>query len=105
MNTGKIIFGNVEGTIGFLAAQELRATLAICTGLANKEIARVLNCAPGTVKKSVERTFFKLGVSNRAALVAEAFKRGLVAFSCGATPPPQNRHDQDHESAQGIFLA
>ena len=74
-----ITFGELQGSTGFLAEQELRATLAICAGLANKEIARAFGCAPSTVKKSIERAFFKFGVSSRTALVAEAFKRGLIS--------------------------
>lgn len=96
-----INFGRMQGTTGLLADQELRTTLAVCAGLANKEIARVVGCAPGTIKKSIERVFFKLGVASRSALVAEAFRLGLVQFS--ANPNPNQQHDQDQH--QGIFLA
>lgn len=101
--SGIINFGELQGSTGLLAEQEMRAALAICSGLSGKEAARVLGCAPGTVKKTIERIFFKLGVSSRAALVAEAFKRGLIAFSCNMTPPPQRQ--QEHGSTQGIFVA
>jgi DNA-binding CsgD family transcriptional regulator len=98
-----IEFGKLRGTTGVLAPQELRAALAICAGLSGKQAARELGCAPSTVKKTVERLFFKLGVSNRAALVAEALKLGLIAFSTGMTPSPQQHHDQD--SNDGVFVA
>jgi DNA-binding NarL/FixJ family response regulator len=96
-----ISFGELHGTTGLLATQELKATMAICRGLSGKQAARELGCAPSTVKKTVERVFFKLGVSNRAALVAEAFKLGLIAFSTGMTPSPHQR-DESHD---GVFLA
>ncbi|MHC8396160.1 LuxR C-terminal-related transcriptional regulator [Pseudomonas sp. LB3P93] len=73
-----INFGKLQGTTGVLAEQELRAALAVCAGLANKEIARVVGCAPGTVKKSIERIFYKLGVSSRSAIPAELFYRGIA---------------------------
>ena len=73
-----INFGKLQGTTGVLAEQELRAALAICSGLANKEIARVVGCAPGTVKKSIERVFYKLGVTSRSAVPTELFCRGIA---------------------------
>ncbi|POQ03664.1 response regulator transcription factor [Pseudomonas syringae] len=97
-----VSFGNLQGSTGLLAEQEMRAALAICAGLSSKEAARVLGRSPSTVKKTVERIFFKLGVSNRAALVAEAFKRGLIAFACNMTPPPQH---QEQESTNGVLIA
>lgn len=76
---GIIQFGNLQGSTGLLAEKELKTALAICSGMSGKETARALGCAPGTVKKSVERLFYKLGVSNRASMVAEAFRRGLIS--------------------------
>ncbi len=73
-----INFGKLQGTTGVLAEQELRAALAVCAGLANKEIARVVGCSPGTVKKSIERIFYKLGVSSRSAIPTELFCRGIA---------------------------
>ncbi len=102
MNTTTITFGKLQATTGLLAIQELRAALAICAGLANKEIARVMDCAPGTVKKTIERLFFKLGVSNRSALVAEAFRRGLISFATANNPTPENQRDESHD---GVFIA
>lgn len=101
--SGIINFGQFHGSTGLLAEQEMRAAMAICSGLSGKEAARVLGCAPGTVKKTVERIFFKLGVSNRAALVAEVFKRGLIDFACNMTPSPQHQHEQ--ESTRGALIA
>lgn len=75
---GVINFRSMEGNIGVLAAQELKAALAICCGLGNKEIARELSCSPATVKKSVERIFYKLGISSRSAVPTELFCRGIA---------------------------
>lgn len=97
-----INYGVLRGVTGLLAEQELRAAMAICTGLSGKEAARELGCAPSTVKKTVERIFFKLGVSNRAALVAEAFRRGLISFSGTSSPTPENQRDESHD---GILIA
>ncbi|WP_277964621.1 LuxR C-terminal-related transcriptional regulator [Pseudomonas sp. RIT-To-2] len=98
-----INFGGLQGLTGLLAPQELRAALGICSGLANKEIAREMDCSPATVKKSVERAFFKLNVTNRASLVAEAFRLGLIAFAGSMMPAPQRQQDEDHH--QGVLLA
>lgn len=100
-----IKFKGLQGTKGVLADQELRTALAICSGLANKEVARALQCAPGTVKKTVERIFFKLGVSSRAALVAEAFRRGLISFTCLAPASPDPQHQHNEEQHDGVLIA
>lgn len=73
-----ISFKGIQGDVGLLAVQELKAALGICCGLANKEIARELACSPATVKKSIERIFFKLGVSSRSAVPTELFFRGIA---------------------------
>lgn len=73
-----VSFGKLQGCTGILAEQELRAALAVCSGLANKEIARVMGCAPSTVKKSIERIFYKLGVNSRSAIPTELFCRGIA---------------------------
>ncbi len=101
-----INFGKLQGTIGVLAEQELRAALAICAGLSTKEIAKAIGCAPGTVKKTIERIFFKFRVSSRTAMIAEAFRRGLISFagSTPITPDPQDEHHQE-DGKQGVFIA
>ena len=98
-----ISFKSLMGTTGILATQELRAALGICSGMANKEIARELECSPATVKKSIERIFYKFGVSSRAALVAEAFKRGVIAFACSMVPGEDPHHEQ--ETNKGVLVA
>lgn len=96
---GVISFRSMEGSIGILAAQELKAALAICCGLGNKEIARELSCSPATVKKSVERIFYKLGISSRSAVPTELLCRGiarrLAMIMCAALVTSAVMDDQE----------
>jgi two-component system, NarL family, response regulator YdfI len=50
----------------------------LASGLANKEIARLLKISDHTVKFHVTSIFNKLGVSNRTEAVAIGIRRGLV---------------------------
>ena len=47
-------------------------------GLANREIAAQLFVTEATVKTHVNNVFSKLGVSDRSAAVAWAFRTGLT---------------------------
>lgn len=47
----------------------------VAQGRTNEQIAASLDLSPLTVKKHLERMSAKLGVSNRAALVALAWQR------------------------------
>lgn len=71
-----------HGFTGFLgkgaAPRELECLLAIASGLTSKEAAKDLGVAPGTIEKRLLSLSTKLGVTRRAAMVAEAFKRGLI---------------------------
>ncbi|WP_374979035.1 helix-turn-helix transcriptional regulator [Pseudomonas solani] len=73
---------NAYGFTGFLgkgaAPRELECLLAVAGGLTSKEAARDLGIAPGTIEKRLLSLSTKLGVNRRAALVAEAFKRGVI---------------------------
>ena len=73
---------NAYGLTGFLgkgaAPRELECLLAVAAGLTSKEAARNLGVAPGTIEKRLLSLSTKLGVNRRAALVAEAFKRGVI---------------------------
>lgn len=95
-----------HGITGFLgrgaALRELECLLEIAAGKTSKQAARGLGCAPSTVEKAVERIFFKLRVSNRAALIAEAFRRGLISFAAASNPTPEKQQD---ESQDGVFIA
>ena len=47
-------------------------------GLSNKDIAPLVHLSPSTVKDHLERISGLLGVHSRAAIVGEAFRRGLI---------------------------
>ena len=60
-----------------LTPREYEVMALVGEGKTNEEIARVLWVAPATVKKHLENTYAKLGVSNRTAAVARL--RGVAA--------------------------
>ena len=62
----------------FLSVRQLAVLQLIGQGRSNKQIARVLNLAPETVKSYVKHIFMKLGTQTRAQSVAYAAKRGLL---------------------------
>ena len=47
-------------------------------GMSAPDIARSLHLGATTVKTHLQRVYEKLGVSDRAAAVAEAMRRGLL---------------------------
>ncbi|GAA4485476.1 response regulator transcription factor [Rhodococcus olei] len=61
-----------------LSAREREVLAGIARGLSIPAIAGELYLAPSTVKTHVQRLYEKLGVSDRAAAVAEAMRRGLL---------------------------
>jgi two-component system nitrate/nitrite response regulator NarL len=78
-----------SGLAGELRARELRERAAlsareaqvlgmIAEGQSSPAIAERLSISPSTVKTHVQNVFEKLGVSDRAAAVAEAMRRGLL---------------------------
>jgi DNA-binding NarL/FixJ family response regulator len=58
-----------------LTPREHQITTLVSTGLSNKEIARRLYVAEGTVKVHLHRIFQKVRVRNRTALVARFYHR------------------------------
>ncbi|WP_134063922.1 LuxR C-terminal-related transcriptional regulator [Pseudomonas sp. JV241A] len=75
-----ITLGNWQGLLGCGAApRELECLLAIAGGASGKEAARVLGISEDGVKKRLIALGTKWGVTRRAALVAEAFKRGIIS--------------------------
>lgn len=62
-----------------LMSRRERQTLAlIADGLSAPEIGRALHLSTATVKTHLQHIYEKLGVSERAAAVAEAMRRGLL---------------------------
>lgn len=75
-----ITVGNWQGLLGQGAApRELECLLAIAGGASGKEAARALGISEDGVKKRLLALGTKWGVTRRAALVAEAFKRQIIS--------------------------
>lgn len=95
----------IVGRIGAgLSQRELECVMAVAGGLSSKEASRDLGISKDGVDKRILAAGVKLGVVKRAALVAAAFKRGIIAFAGGA-PTPGPQHHEDSEDHQGIFIA
>ncbi|HEX8771126.1 MAG TPA: response regulator transcription factor [Acidimicrobiales bacterium] len=62
-----------------LSRREREVLRLLADGLSNRDISRSLFISVGTTKRHVENISRKLGTTNRAAAVAEALRRGLVA--------------------------
>jgi two-component system, NarL family, nitrate/nitrite response regulator NarL len=64
---------------GALLTEREREILAlIAEGKTGAEIGKLLHVSAGTVKSHLQHVYEKLGVSDRAAAVAEAMRRGLL---------------------------
>jgi two-component system nitrate/nitrite response regulator NarL len=61
-----------------LSGREREIMILMTEGLTSSEIALRLNLSEGTVKTYTARAYEKLGVTNRAAAVAEAMRRGIA---------------------------
>ena len=61
-----------------LSERERQVLELIAEGLSAPEIGRRLFLSPATVKSHLQSLYEKLGVSDRAAAVAEAMRRGLL---------------------------
>jgi DNA-binding NarL/FixJ family response regulator len=62
-----------------LTDRELEVLRLVAAGTTNRETARTLFISEATVKTHLLHTYAKLGVRDRAAAVAEAYKRGLLS--------------------------
>jgi len=79
----QIVNGAWKGHLGRgLAPRELQFLLWVALGLTAKEIAREAGISPATVAKRLTNAMFKLGVTRRAALVAEAMRRQIISPMC-----------------------
>ena len=61
-----------------LSAREREILGHIAEGRSAPDIAKLLYLSPATVKSHLGALYEKLGVSDRAAAVAEAMRRGLL---------------------------
>jgi DNA-binding NarL/FixJ family response regulator len=61
-----------------LTERELKVLTLVAAGTTNREAARQLFISEATVKTHLLHVYAKLGVRDRAAAVAEAYKRGLL---------------------------
>jgi len=61
-----------------LSPRETDVFKLLVKGMSNKEIASVLDISEGTVRVHVSHLLSKLGCSDRAQAVSEAFQRGMV---------------------------
>ena len=75
--------GGWKGHLGRgLAPRELEFLLWIAQGFTSKEIAREAGIESGSVKNRLTSAMFKMGVTKRTALVAEAMKRQIITPLC-----------------------
>ena len=73
------LLGQVRAPVDALSAREMEVLKLIADGATNREAAVRLFISEATVKSHVLHIYTKLGVNDRAAAVAEAFRRGLLA--------------------------
>jgi DNA-binding NarL/FixJ family response regulator len=66
-------------TPDLLTDRELEVLRLVASGATNRESARQLFISEATVKTHLLHVYGKLGVRDRAAAVAEAYKRGLLS--------------------------
>ncbi|NAZ84744.1 response regulator [Kineococcus sp. T90] len=64
---------------GALSGRELEVLRLVASGCTNREAARRLGVSEATVKTHLVHAYAKLGVGDRAAAVAVAYERGLIA--------------------------
>jgi two-component system nitrate/nitrite response regulator NarL len=67
-----------------LTSRERELIVLVSEGLSNKNIARRLNPSEGTIKIYLHKMYEKVGVRNRAALVAFAMRETSPAWQIPA---------------------
>ncbi len=68
---------------GGLTPREIEVLCMVARGSSNKEIAKALVISEKTARNHVERTYAKIGVSNRIGASMYALKHGLVNPAAG----------------------
>lgn len=69
---------HVSSAEGKLSAREIEVLELASRGIGNKEIAKRLWISETTVKSHLNHVYEKLGVNDRTAAVAEAFRRAIL---------------------------
>lgn len=69
-----------------LTPRELEVLGLVADGATNRQAAAQLHLSEATVKTHLLNSYAKLGVGDRAAAVAEGFRRGLLGQSRGGSP-------------------
>jgi two-component system nitrate/nitrite response regulator NarL len=64
---------------GSLTTRECEILSLLATGASGPDIAAELHLSPATIKTHLHNLYAKLGVSDRAAAVAEGMRRGLIS--------------------------
>ncbi|WP_143193839.1 response regulator [Micromonospora sp. CB01531] len=77
------LLGQVRTPADPLSSRELEVLRLIAEGATNREAAARLFISEATVKSHVLHIYTKLGVNDRAAAVAAAFRRGLLTLENG----------------------
>ncbi|MGO4300400.1 response regulator [Leifsonia sp. RAF41] len=70
-----------------LSPRELQVLALVAEGTTNREASARLHVSEATIKTHLLNVYSKLGVADRAAAVAEGFRRGLL----GEAPSPRGR--------------
>ena len=80
-DTGYLIEALKAGAAGYVlkGATKREVLRLLAQGQTNREIARALQVAPGTVKGHVEHIIAKLGVSGRTQAAVRAIELGLLS--------------------------
>ncbi|WHT15681.1 response regulator transcription factor [Crossiella sp. CA-258035] len=73
-----LLMNRVRSTASLLSQRELEVLQLVAGGATNREAAAKLFITEATVKSHLLNIYGKLGVSDRAAAVTEAFNRGLL---------------------------
>lgn len=98
---------NAHGLVGHLgrgaAPRELECLLGVAAGLSGKQVAKEMGVAPSSVEKRLLALSTKLGVTKRAAMVATAFARGIIAMA--GSPFPTGPNHQDETEHHGVLIA
>jgi len=75
---GSLYRADAEAETVPLSDRELDVLTLLAKGMTNKDVAAALFISRATVKSHIENILRKLGASDRAAAVAEGFRRGVL---------------------------